>query len=92
MIITTTPNLPYEPRTSLYFTLKEGFFHADPHPGNVFVTEDGTVALIDFGQMKRIGYKFRREFAELVVMPGLKDHIYMEDANMVCILVFSYMV
>ena len=48
--------------------MKEGFFHADPHPGNVFVKPDGTVALIDFGQMKRIGYKFRREFAELVVM------------------------
>lgn len=48
--------------------LEEGFFHADPHPGNVFVKPDGTVALIDFGQMKRIGYKFRREFCELVVM------------------------
>lgn len=45
-----------------------GFFHADPHPGNVFVTPDGTVALIDYGQMKRIGYKFRRELAEMVVL------------------------
>lgn len=46
---------------------EEGFFHADPHPGNVFVTTDGNVALIDFGQMKRIGYKFRRELAEMVL-------------------------
>lgn len=48
--------------------LEEGFFHADPHPGNVFLLPDGTPALIDFGQVKRIGYKFRREFAELVLL------------------------
>mmetsp|Transcript_126228 Transcript_126228/g.404031 ORF Transcript_126228/g.404031 Transcript_126228/m.404031 type:complete len:634 (+) Transcript_126228:84-1985(+) len=46
---------------------EEGFFHADPHPGNVFVLPDSSVALIDFGQTKRIGYKFRRQLAELVV-------------------------
>jgi len=54
--------------------LEEGFFHADPHPGNVFIRPDGTVALIDFGQVKRIGYKFRREFAELVVMVADMQH------------------
>eukprot|EP00441_Pelagodinium_beii_P036754 CAMPEP_0197629284 /NCGR_PEP_ID=MMETSP1338-20131121/7203_1 /TAXON_ID=43686 ORGANISM="Pelagodinium beii, Strain RCC1491" /NCGR_SAMPLE_ID=MMETSP1338 /ASSEMBLY_ACC=CAM_ASM_000754 /LENGTH=489 /DNA_ID=CAMNT_0043200313 /DNA_START=315 /DNA_END=1784 /DNA_ORIENTATION=- len=48
--------------------LEEGFFHADPHPGNIFIKPDGSVALIDFGQVKRIGYKFRREFAELVLL------------------------
>jgi len=31
--------------------LEGGFFHADPHPGNVFVMEDGTIGLIDFGQV-----------------------------------------
>jgi ubiquinone biosynthesis protein len=29
--------------------LVDGFFHADPHPGNVFVTEDGRLALLDLG-------------------------------------------
>lgn len=48
--------------------LEEGFFHADPHPGNVYIMPDGSPALIDFGQVKRIGYKFRREFAELVLL------------------------
>lgn len=48
--------------------LEEGFFHADPHPGNIYVMPDGSPALIDFGQVKRIGYKFRREFAELVLL------------------------
>eukprot|EP00931_Biecheleriopsis_adriatica_P055616 TRINITY_DN32924_c0_g1_i1.p1 TRINITY_DN32924_c0_g1~~TRINITY_DN32924_c0_g1_i1.p1 ORF type:complete len:587 (+),score=127.91 TRINITY_DN32924_c0_g1_i1:249-1763(+) len=48
--------------------LEEGFFHADPHPGNVYIMPDYTPALIDFGQVKRIGYKFRRELAELVLL------------------------
>eukprot|EP00413_Alexandrium_margalefii_P026691 CAMPEP_0204558704 /NCGR_PEP_ID=MMETSP0661-20131031/31317_1 /ASSEMBLY_ACC=CAM_ASM_000606 /TAXON_ID=109239 /ORGANISM="Alexandrium margalefi, Strain AMGDE01CS-322" /LENGTH=104 /DNA_ID=CAMNT_0051565889 /DNA_START=1 /DNA_END=311 /DNA_ORIENTATION=+ len=47
---------------------EEGFFHADPHPGNVFVMPDLSVSLIDFGQTKQIGYRFRRELAELVVI------------------------
>ncbi|EOD06191.1 hypothetical protein EMIHUDRAFT_453537 [Emiliania huxleyi CCMP1516] len=35
--------------------LEGGFFHADPHPGNIFVLDDGRVGLIDFGQVKQIG-------------------------------------
>jgi len=31
--------------------LVDGFFHADPHPGNVFITDDGRVALIDLGMV-----------------------------------------
>ena len=34
--------------------LRLGFFHADPHPGNVFVFADGTVGLIDFGAVGRL--------------------------------------
>jgi ubiquinone biosynthesis protein len=33
----------------LTMILEHGFFHADPHPGNVFVEPDGRIALIDFG-------------------------------------------
>lgn len=34
-----------------YFKMifEDGFFHADPHPGNIFVMEDGRIGLIDFG-------------------------------------------
>ncbi|CAE8713510.1 unnamed protein product, partial [Polarella glacialis] len=46
---------------------KEGLFHADPHPGNVFCMPDGSTALIDFGQTKRLGFRFRRQVAELVI-------------------------
>jgi ubiquinone biosynthesis protein len=31
-----------------------GLFHADPHPGNVFCTPDGRLALLDFGMVKRL--------------------------------------
>jgi predicted unusual protein kinase regulating ubiquinone biosynthesis (AarF/ABC1/UbiB family) len=31
-----------------------GLFHADPHPGNVFCTRDGKLALLDFGMVKRL--------------------------------------
>jgi ubiquinone biosynthesis protein len=31
--------------------LVDGFFHADPHPGNVFLTEDGRIALLDLGMV-----------------------------------------
>jgi len=47
---------------------EEGFFHADPHPGNVFVMPDLKVALIDFGQTKQLGSKFRKELAEIIVL------------------------
>lgn len=34
--------------------LEHGFFHADPHPGNIFVTAEGKVAFIDFGAMGKM--------------------------------------
>ncbi|HVF48874.1 MAG TPA: AarF/ABC1/UbiB kinase family protein [Pyrinomonadaceae bacterium] len=34
--------------------LVDGFFHADPHPGNVFLTDDGSIALIDLGMVGRV--------------------------------------
>lgn len=34
--------------------LVDGVFHADPHPGNVFVTDDGKIALIDFGMVGHV--------------------------------------
>ena len=41
-------------RSILDQVLNLGFFHADPHPGNVFVMADGTVGLIDFGATGRL--------------------------------------
>lgn len=41
-------------RTYLKQLLEDGFFHADPHPGNLLVMEDGRVAFFDFGMTGRI--------------------------------------
>lgn len=41
-------------QSSLDQVLRAGLFHADPHPGNVFVFADGTLGLIDFGAVGRL--------------------------------------
>jgi ubiquinone biosynthesis protein len=50
----------------LRHTLRDGFFHADMHPGNLFVEADGTIVAVDFGIMGRIGKKERRFLAEIL--------------------------
>jgi predicted unusual protein kinase regulating ubiquinone biosynthesis (AarF/ABC1/UbiB family) len=41
-------------RAYLHQIIVDGFFHADPHPGNVFLTDDGRLALIDLGMVSRL--------------------------------------
>ena len=43
-----------------------GFFHADPHPGNLFLLEGNRVAFIDFGMMGRIDEQERRDFVRII--------------------------
>lgn len=50
----------------LCHTLRDGFFHADMHPGNLFVEVDGTVVAVDFGIVGRISKKERRFLAEIL--------------------------
>ena len=47
--------------------LVEGFFHADPHPGNVFVTDDRRLALLDLGMVARIPASTRSCLIRLVL-------------------------
>ena len=50
----------------LRHTLRDGFFHADMHPGNLFVEDDGTIVAVDFGITGRIGRKERHFLAEIL--------------------------
>ncbi len=50
----------------LRHTLRDGFFHADMHPGNLFVEADGTIVAVDFGITGRLGKKERRFLAEIL--------------------------
>jgi ubiquinone biosynthesis protein len=53
-------------QTFLRHALRDGFFHADMHPGNLFVDDDGKLVAVDFGIMGRLGPKERRFLAEIM--------------------------
>jgi len=53
-------------QTFLRHALRDGFFHADMHPGNLFVDPDGRIAAVDFGIMGRLSPKERRFLAEIL--------------------------
>ncbi len=46
---------------------QHGFFHADPHPGNLFILPDNVICFIDFGQMGRLSRQDREDFTALVL-------------------------
>jgi ubiquinone biosynthesis protein len=46
--------------------LRDGFFHADLHPGNLFVAADGAIVAVDFGIMGRIDRRHRIYLADLL--------------------------
>ncbi|NNL85131.1 MAG: AarF/ABC1/UbiB kinase family protein [Myxococcales bacterium] len=41
-------------RAFLYMMFERGFFHCDPHPGNLLIDSEGRIAIIDFGMHKRL--------------------------------------
>ena len=43
-----------------------GFFHADPHPGNIFVLPDNVICLVDFGMVGIVDRRTREEFVDLI--------------------------
>ena len=47
--------------------LVEGFFHADPHPGNVLLTNDGRLALVDVGMVARVPKAMRQLLVKLLL-------------------------
>ncbi|MAO56758.1 MAG: 2-polyprenylphenol 6-hydroxylase [Rhodospirillaceae bacterium] len=46
---------------------RDGFFHADLHPGNLFVMEDGAIGAVDFGIMGRVDQRTRRTLGEMLL-------------------------
>ncbi|HXG93729.1 MAG TPA: AarF/UbiB family protein [Blastocatellia bacterium] len=47
--------------------LVDGFFHADPHPGNVFLTDDGRIALIDLGMTAHIAPDLQEKLLQMLL-------------------------
>jgi predicted unusual protein kinase regulating ubiquinone biosynthesis (AarF/ABC1/UbiB family) len=53
--------------------LKDGFFHADPHPGNIAVKPDGTLIFYDFGMMGRLRPGIKEKLAGMLAAVVAKD-------------------
>jgi ubiquinone biosynthesis protein len=51
----------------LKMIVEDGFFHADPHPGNVFYLEGNRIAFIDFGMVGRLSVRRREELLQLLL-------------------------
>ena len=47
--------------------LIDGFFHADPHPGNIFLTDDGRLALLDLGMTGRVSANMQEHLLRLLL-------------------------
>ena len=66
-------------RRGTELTLKQlfvhGFFHADPHPGNVFALPGNVVCLLDFGMMGRVDRLEREHFADLIHAVATRDEV-----------------
>ena len=57
-----------------------GFYHADPHPGNIFILPNNVVCFIDFGIMGRISQQQREDFTDFVELLINKDENKIVDA------------
>ncbi|RKY62509.1 MAG: hypothetical protein DRP95_01460 [Candidatus Latescibacterota bacterium] len=60
-------------RAVLKQIFEDGFFHADPHPGNLFVLDGGVIAPVDFGMMGRLDDQMREELADVAFYVVQKD-------------------
>ena len=58
-----------------------GFYHADPHPGNLVVLADGTIGLLDFGMVGRLDEALREDIENMLLA------IVTQDAQMLTSLV-----
>jgi predicted unusual protein kinase regulating ubiquinone biosynthesis (AarF/ABC1/UbiB family) len=55
--------------------LEHGFFHADPHPGNLFAMPDGRMAYIDFGMMDQLEESTKENLVDALVHLVNKDYL-----------------
>ncbi|HIK30018.1 MAG TPA: AarF/ABC1/UbiB kinase family protein [Oscillatoriales cyanobacterium M59_W2019_021] len=61
--------------TGLQQLLEHGFFHADPHPGNLFATPQGQMAYIDFGMMDQLEESTKETLVDALVHLINKDYL-----------------
>jgi ubiquinone biosynthesis protein len=67
-------------RIFLTQVFEHGFFHADPHPGNVFVLADGRLCFHDFGIVGNLSQKDQESLAQLMLGVTARDPQWVADA------------
>ena len=71
-------------RTGLRAAVKQlfevGFFHADPHPGNVLIADGNTICLLDWGMVGRLTPRERNEMVDLIAAIVERDSARLVDA------------
>jgi predicted unusual protein kinase regulating ubiquinone biosynthesis (AarF/ABC1/UbiB family) len=60
-------------RAFLHMMFRDGFFHCDPHPGNLLIDPQGRVVILDFGMNKRVGDTLRAAFRKNLVASIQRD-------------------
>ncbi|WP_336205074.1 ABC1 kinase family protein [Nonomuraea sp. LPB2021202275-12-8] len=60
--------------------LVEGVFHADPHPGNLMLLDDGTLGLLDFGSVGRLDASIRSALQRFLLAMNRQDPLGVTDA------------
>jgi ubiquinone biosynthesis protein len=66
-------------RLTVKQVLEDGFFHADPHPGNVMILDDNVFCLMDWGMVGRLTRKMRYELIDLINAVVDKDSEKIQD-------------
>lgn len=66
--------------TTLHHLFQGGVFHADPHPGNVLVEDDGTIVLIDLGAMGRLTKQQRDVVMQVLIGASTGDPSLMRQS------------
>ena len=56
-------------RVTAKMIFDDGFFHGDPHPGNLFIEDDGRIGLIDFGMVGTV--KLKASFSAVLALAAL---------------------
>lgn len=77
------PNQILERSAKVFFlqVFRDGFFHADMHPGNMFVTPEGDLCPVDFGIMGRVGREHRLFLADTLVGFLNRDYASVAEAH-----------
>ncbi len=57
----------------LKMIFQHGFYHADPHPGNIVITKEGAIGLLDFGLVGRISEQLREDIEAMLVAIAHED-------------------